>query len=142
MTNFITLADKFFVSPQITIQDIEIAKTNGIDLIINNRPDNEEPGQLPSALIEQKATEAGIAYVHIPVGTSGISEKHLNQFDDALAKSAGTVLAYCRSGTRSTILRAMALARNGTAIDQIISEAAAAGYNLSGQRGTLASLTK
>ena len=41
------------------------------------------------------------------------------------------VLAYCRSGTRSTLLWALAQARSGMAPEAIAAHAAGAGYDVS-----------
>lgn len=137
---FIKLADGFFVAPQIAPEDVLPAKAMGVTLIINNRPDGEEPGQPRGAAIEAAAKSAGVAYVAIPVSGAGIGPEHLDAFDRAVAAAGGGVLAYCRSGTRSTVLRAMAAARAGVAVDAIIEEAAEAGYNIAGQRRALEAL--
>jgi uncharacterized protein (TIGR01244 family) len=132
--DFIPLAQNFWVSPQIAAADLESAKASGVTLIINNRPDGEEPGQPRGAEIEAAAKALGLSYVAIPVGPMGVSAEHLDAFDKAVAANKGGVLAYCRSGTRSTIVRALSEARKGRAPDDIISEAAEAGYNIAGQR--------
>ena len=137
---FIALADGFFVSPQITPEDVETAKARGVTLIINNRPDREEPGQPKGEDIEAAAKAAGISYVAIPVSGLGIGPAQLDAFDAALAGRDGGVLAFCRSGTRSTVLRAYARARAGDGADDIIDEAADAGYNIAGQKGALVAL--
>lgn len=138
---FIKLADGFFVSPQITPAEVSQAKSDGITLIINNRPDGEEAGQPDGDTIAEAAREAGIDYVAIPVGPMGINETMLQQFADAIAGNDGAVLAYCRTGTRSTMIRALSEARGGRDIDAIIAEAHAAGYDLSGRRDMLRSMT-
>jgi len=137
---FTPLAEGLFVSPQISPADVETAKTLGVTLIINNRPDGEEPGQPQSADIAAAAKAAGIAYVEIPVSGMNIGPAHLDAFDAAVNGAEGPVLAFCRSGTRSTVLRSFARARAGESADQIISEAAQAGYNIAGQRGALVAL--
>lgn len=142
MTNFISLSDTFQVAPQISFADIEKAKLEGITLLISNRPDNEEPGQLNADTISEASSKEGIEFLHIPVGPTGISQKHLDEFDEATAKTTGKVLAFCRSGTRSTIVRAFALARSGGDIDQIISEAGDAGYDIRGQRQAMEMLSR
>ena len=119
-----------------------MAKSLGVTLLISNRPDGEEPGQPNAAAFSAACQKAGIDFIHIPVGPAGISEKHLDDFQDATARSKGNVLAFCRSGTRSTILRAFALARAGRDIDEVINEAASAGYNISGQRTALEMLSQ
>ena len=136
-TRFTQLAEGFFVAPQIFVEDVKAAADMGVKLVINNRPDGEEAGQPAGAEIETAAAAAGIAYLAIPVGAMGINENMLNAFAEAVAAAEGPVLAYCRSGTRSTVLRAVAGAKAGRSIDEIIAEAANAGYDISGQRGLL-----
>lgn len=135
--NFIRLADGFFVSPQIGPEDVAAAKGLGVTLIINNRPDGEEFGQPKSAEIEAAARAAGLDYVAIPVSGMGIGPAHLDAFDAAISAHTGGILAFCRSGTRSTVLRAFARARAGEPVEKIVGEAAEAGYNIVGQRRAL-----
>jgi uncharacterized protein (TIGR01244 family) len=99
-----------------------------VSLIVNNRPDGEEEGQPRSADIEAAARAAGIAYRHIPVG--GFSEAQIEAMQAALTEADGPVLAFCRSGTRSTYLWALARARMGEAAAELVAQAAAAGYDL------------
>ena len=140
--NFIPLADDFLVSPQIGPADIAAAKDLGVALIINNRPDGEESGQPAGAEVDASARAAGIDYVAIPISGMNINPGHLDALEKAVAGAKGRILAYCRSGTRSTVLRAFARARAGEDIDEIIREAANAGYNIAGQRRTLEALAR
>jgi len=48
----------------------------------------------------------------------------------ALAAADGPVLAFCRSGTRSTLVWALARARSGDDAETLSAKAAAAGYDL------------
>jgi uncharacterized protein (TIGR01244 family) len=138
MTRFIELAPDFLVAPQISEADVAEAARLGVRLIVNNRPDREEPGQPMGAAIEKAARDAGIQYVAIPVtGMAGIDVRDIEAFNAAVAAAAGPTLAFCRSGTRSTVLRALAQAARGADVDQLINEAASAGYNLAGLRGAL-----
>ena len=138
---FKRLSDNFFASPQIKAADIDGAKAEGVTLIICNRPDGEMLGQPRASEIEKAATEAGVGFVDIPVGSAGISHEMLDDFMSAVGATDGAVLAYCASGTRSTILRAFALARGGHDIDELIKEAAEAGYNIAGQRQVMEALS-
>jgi uncharacterized protein (TIGR01244 family) len=138
MTRFIELAPGFLVAPQISEADVAEAARVGVALIINNRPDREEPGQPAGAAIEKAARAAGIAYVAIPVtGMASISADDIAAFAAAVEAAEGPTLAFCRSGTRSTVLRALAEAARGAEINRLINEAADAGYNLSSLRGAL-----
>lgn len=129
---FRKIDDKTFASPQIELADVAEAQALGIGMIINNRPEDESPDQTPGAEIEAAANAAGIAYVAIPVTHAGFSMPQVEAMQAALAEAGDNpVLAYCRSGTRSTLLWALAQARSGMAPEAIASHAAGAGYDVS-----------
>ena len=108
----------------------------GVALIVNNRPDHEEPGQPTSAEIEAAAKAAGIAYRHIPV-SGGFSQAQVAEMADVLANAEGPALAFCKSGMRSIYLWALARARLGSDPDDLSAKALAAGYDLSPIRAYL-----
>ena len=94
---------------------------------MNNRPEDESDDQTPGAEIEAAATAAGIAYVAIPVTHAGFSMPQVEAMEAALAAAGDKpVLAYCRSGTRSTLLWALAEAKAGANPDAIAASAVAA----------------
>lgn len=130
MTTFRPLSESVLASPQIELSDIGEAKQQGVTLIVNNRPDGEDPSAPQGAEVEAAAREAGLDYVAIPVGHSGFSEPQVDQMIAALGKTDGKVLAYCRSGTRSTFLWALAQAKSGENPDTIARAAAEAGYDI------------
>jgi uncharacterized protein (TIGR01244 family) len=135
-----TLDSQFLVAPQIAEEDVAEAARQGIALIVNNRPDGEEPSAPQGGAIAAAATDAGIGYIAIPVGHAGFSHAQIDALDAAMAGADGPVLAYCRSGTRSTHLWALAKARQGEPVDGICAKAAGAGYDLSGLRPMLDAL--
>ena len=61
------LDDKVMVSGQIHPSDVAGFKQLGVTMIVNNRPDGEEPGQPLGSAIEQAAREAGIEYRSVPI---------------------------------------------------------------------------
>ena len=134
---FRTLDDSISVFGQIEPEDVEAAKEQGFTLLINNRPDNEQPGQTAGAAIEAAARASGLGYVAIPVDHSGFAEWQVAAMADALEKADGPVLAFCRSGTRSTFLWALARHRLGDEGEGLIAKAAGAGYDLSAIRPIL-----
>jgi uncharacterized protein (TIGR01244 family) len=73
---------------------------------------------------------AGIAYRHIPIA-GAIPAAAVEAMVEALAGAEGKVLAFCRSGTRSTYLWALARASRGAEAGELAALAAAAGYDLS-----------
>jgi sulfide:quinone oxidoreductase len=124
------------VSPQITENDHEEIARAGFKALINNRPDGEAPDQPRSATLEAAAKRLGLAYRHIPVVSGQISDEQVDAFKDAVTSAGGPTLAFCRTGTRSTTLWALAAARH-LAPDAIQSKAAAAGYDLQALRPRL-----
>lgn len=125
------VTDRFSVAPQIEPEDVAAAKARGFVKLINNRPDDEVPGQPTSAEMEAAARAAGLDYVHIPFAgrpTADQAEAVASEADAA----DGPVLAFCRSGTRSitawSIGQAMAGKRSP---GELIGLAAGAGYDLS-----------
>jgi uncharacterized protein (TIGR01244 family) len=131
MSMFRTLDETMLVAGQIATDDVAQAAAAGVRTIINNRPDGEQPGQPASAEIEAAANAAGIAYVHIPVDHSGLSRAQVDAMAAALALP-GPTLAFCRSGTRSTNLWALAKGATGDDPAEIAAKAEGAGYDVSG----------
>ena len=134
---FRTLTDTIFVAPQIDVDAVAAARAAGVTLIINNRPEDESPDQTPGAEIEAAARAAGLDYVAIPVGHAGFSQPQVDAMAAALGNAQGKILAYCRSGTRSTLLWALAQASEGAQPEVLAESAAAAGYDLSPIRAML-----
>ena len=137
MSEFRTLSDTMLASPQIGLDEIAQAASEGVKLIINNRPDGESPDEPQGDVIESAAKAAGMDYLAIPVGHSGFSLPQVEAMADAIAKTDGKVLAYCRSGTRSTLLWSMARAKMGDNPAEIASAAQQAGYDISPVRPTV-----
>ena len=67
-----------FVSPQIGASDVAAAKEAGFTLIINNRPDGEEPSAPQGAEIEAAVNAAGIDYIAIPITRAGFSRPQID----------------------------------------------------------------
>ncbi|WP_379923151.1 TIGR01244 family sulfur transferase [Erythrobacter sp. R86502] len=130
MTDFRPLTANVMVSPQLALSDITAAADMGVALVINNRPDGEDPSAPQGDRIAEAAAAAGMNYVAIPVGHAGFSEPQVNAMIDALEQAEGPILAYCRSGTRSTLLWALAAAKQGENPDTIARAAAQAGYDI------------
>lgn len=127
---FRKLSDQVLASPQIVSADVATAAAQGVALIVNNRPEDESDDQTPGAEIEAAAKAAGLGYVAIPITHAGFSEAQVTAMAEALAGAKGPVLAYCRSGTRSTLLWALAEASRGADPDTLARQAAQAGYDI------------
>jgi uncharacterized protein (TIGR01244 family) len=128
---FRKLTDDIWVAPQIDAATVAEAARQGVTLIVNNRPEGEAPEDPQGPEIAAAAQAAGIGYVAIPITHSGFSQPQVLAMVDALAGANGPVLAYCRSGTRSTLLWALAEASQGGDPDELTDIAADAGYDVS-----------
>lgn len=127
---FHALDDRTLVAGQIGADDVAQAKALGVTTIVNNRPDGEEFGQPRATEIEASARAAGLDYRHIPVA-GGFSPDQVEAMAAALDEADGRVLAFCRSGNRSTFLWALARKARGGDGAALIRQAADAGYDLS-----------
>ena len=124
----------FVFTRQLAVADIDEAAAHGIRLIVNNRPDGEEPGQPSSAEIEAAARTAGLDFRAIPI-VGGFAPAQIEAMAEALDQ--GPALIFCRSGTRSTFLWALARAARGAPAEESVAAAAAAGYDLGPIRARL-----
>lgn len=127
---FIKITDTVSVAPQILPEDVATAAGQGFRTIVNNRPDGESFDQPPGAEIAAACQAAGLNYVAIPIDHSGFNLDQVAAMADALAK--GPVLAFCRSGTRSCNLWALAAAKAGADPMAIVEAAGQGGYNVAG----------
>lgn len=132
--------ESFAVAPQIAPEDLPAIRAAGFALVINNRPDGEVPGQPAAAEIEAACAGAGLRYLAVPVDHRGFRLDQVTATLDAISTAGGPVLAFCRSGTRSCHLWALASAGMGIDVDEVIARAKAAGYDLSGARPLLQSV--
>jgi len=98
--------------------------------IVNNRPDGEDPGQLPAAEARGIAEAHGIAYHHIPVTAASLSRADVDAFAAVLASAEQPMVVHCRSGTRSTLLWALARMREGADPFDLVGEAARHGIDI------------
>jgi sulfide:quinone oxidoreductase len=125
------ITEIFAVAPQMSAADVAAVAQLGYTTIINNRPDGEVPGQPSAAEIEALARQHGLNFVNIPVSAATMTPEAVQLMATTLQTAPGPVLAYCRSGMRSTTMWALAQAGKMPA-DEILHHAVQAGYDLSG----------
>jgi uncharacterized protein (TIGR01244 family) len=123
--------DHIAVAPQIKPDDIPELARLGFRTLVANRPDAEEPGQPAMADIEAAAREHGLEFVYQPVESGNILDSDVDHFDDMIRDADAPVLAFCRSGTRCTVLWALSTARREP-VEDIVGKARNAGYDISG----------
>ncbi len=129
----------YAVSPQIAPEDVAAIKAAGFATIICNRPDAEVPPGLQAADIGAAAQAAGLAFVVNMVTHQTLNMDVVRVQTDAAATASGPVLAYCASGTRSSIVWSLGQAGKMDA-DAIIAATAQAGYDLAGLKPRLDAL--
>lgn len=128
---FIRLTETVSVAGQITPADLASAAADGFVAVVNNRPDGEEAGQPSGETMRAAAQAAGLRYTAIPVDHSGFAMPQVEAMA-AVLDAGGPVLAWCRSGTRSANLWALAEAKRGGDPDTIVAAAASGRYDVSG----------
>lgn len=134
------LAPGFVVSSQIDVTDLVRARELGFAAIVNNRPDTEIPSVMAGDKISTAAMDAGLDYHAIPIGAGGFSMEQIKALAEVIKKTEGPILAYCRSGTRSTMLWGLASAYLGQDPQELVGSAASQGYDLSSLLETMSSL--
>lgn len=140
MADIRRLTGQFAAAPQISPGDLPAIAAAGFAHIVNNRPDSEVPASHSGAAIEAAARAAGLGYTAIPVDHSGFSAEQVEALAAVLAAAGGPVLGYCRSGTRSTLLWALAEAARGGDPAEIAEAAARGGYDVTPVAGLMARL--
>lgn len=124
------LSDDFSVSPQIAVTDLQTIWDAGFRTIICNRPDDEDPGQPSVDEIETAARKLGFAFAHISADSRGANMTHAIETRRQLPDVPKPVFAYCRSGTRCTVIWSLMMVSELEA-NEILAATSAAGYDMS-----------
>ena len=126
----IPLASGISVAGRLDRADIEALAKRGVKTILNNRPDGEDPGQFPAEEAGRLARSLGLEYRHIPITAATLTRADVDAFAAALREAPGPIVAHCRSGTRSTLLWALARMREGADPFALVAEAARHGIDI------------
>ena len=132
----VSVSESFAVSPQIRLEDMRELADAGYRTVICNRPDGEEPNQLDVASMRDAAQATGLDFHHIPVSGGEFPLVAIKAFAKIRGEADGKVLAFCRTGTRSITLDALANVESEPA-EVRIERARRAGYDLSSLRDRL-----
>ena len=111
--------------------DIEALAASGVKTIVNNRPDGEDPGQLPAEEARRLCAAHGIAYHHIPFVAATLTRADIDAFDAVLNSATRPLVAHCRSGTRSTMIWALTRVRQGEDAAALVALGAKNGVDIS-----------
>jgi len=124
------------VVAQIEAADVVALAAQGFRSLINNRPDGEAAGQPDSALIAVMAAQCGMTYRYLPVISGQVQDADVEAFAQALVTLPTPTLAFCRTGTRCTMLWALDAVRRQP-VEDVMHAATLAGYDLNGLRPRL-----
>jgi sulfide:quinone oxidoreductase len=103
-----TLTPTLSVSPQILPNQVANLATSGFKSIICNLPDGEGgPGQPGFAQIAAAAEAAGMQSAYLPIVPGQAGPAEAAAFRDLLNRLPTPIVAFCRSGNRSTSLWSM-----------------------------------
>lgn len=95
----------FAVAAQLSPADVASVAAQGFKTLINNRPDGEGGSAQPlNRDIEAAAKAAGLNYVYLPVISGAMTAEQVQAMREVIAGAVPPVLAFCRSGARSTQL--------------------------------------
>jgi uncharacterized protein (TIGR01244 family) len=123
------LDDRTLVSGQIAPHEVAALAAEGVTVLVNNRPDGEDPDQPLAADIERAALEAGIAYHFVPI-IRGIGPADIESMQTAMRDAGeGKLLAFCRSGARSAYAAALAKRQSGASAEEVGERLTAAGFD-------------
>lgn len=126
--NVIKLTETLGVSQQISPASVAEIAAAGYRVLINNRPDGEEPNQPANDEIAAAAEAAGLEYYFLPITAMNFPGPDFDQMCQLLADSTKPVLAFCRTGTRCTNL--WVASQQGDARQQAAVQARGLGYDL------------
>ncbi len=131
----------YFVAPQLDPADMPDVKAAGITTVICNRPDEEVPPAFQADALEAAAMAAGLDFVRLPLTHQTMTPTNVAAQMQHAADADGPVLAYCASGTRSTVVWCLGQAGE-MATDDILDAARAGGYDLASLRPTLEAIAQ
>jgi len=120
------------VSGQIVPADLKEISEAGFRSIICNRPDGEGPDQPTFVEIEHAAEQVGLEVAHLPVASGKVRDEDAVTFGELMDRLPKPVLAFCRTGTRSTTLWSLTEGARGRPVAEILAATKAAGYDMSG----------
>jgi uncharacterized protein (TIGR01244 family) len=123
------ITPEFSVSGELSEAELMVLADQGVDTLINVRPDNEAEGQINHPKWQVLAKNLHIEYGYIPVKPGEYSEQDIAKFDTLLTQSKTRVHSFCRTGARAVHLWALAN-KNTLAFDRMHDIAKQKGYDL------------
>jgi uncharacterized protein (TIGR01244 family) len=129
--NPVAIDDRVAVAGQLQAQDMREIAATGYVAVVNNRPDGEAMfGQPRTADLKRAAEEAGLVFLDLPFSGPNATAEQVRAFVDLLGEQPGRIIAYCKSGLRSSLLWGAAAIAQGRPLDEVLAAARRAGQNL------------
>lgn len=94
------LTTQVSVSGQITVDDVQKFVDDGVELLVCNRPDDEDEGQTPYELVKVEAERLGLPFKLLAFSSYQITPENRDEFVH-LIQTRKRIHCYCRSGARS-----------------------------------------
>ena len=132
------VSDNYYVSSQISEEDLVSFKNEGFSLIVCNRPNGEEENQTDFELIQKQCESIGLTFINLPMISGNLQSEIIFETKKILDTNQKT-LAYCGTGTRCINLWACANVFKEK-VDETIKMASRAGYDLDHLRPMLDSI--
>lgn len=131
MADLIRITDDFYVAPQLSVEEMDDVAAAGFEMVVFNRPDNEDDTMPAVADLADRLGKHGISFHHIPF-IGGPERDDIAEFQNVLGLEPGRkTLLFCRTGTRSTLLWVFTMVEsNRLTMDEALALANAAGYDL------------
>lgn len=103
--SYVEHTPQFATLGQISKAELRELKLAGFKSVINNRPDGEGGDDQPTtAKLQHEAKKLGLAYAYLPVISGQITPQQVADFKRLLATLPSPIVAFCRTGNRSTEL--------------------------------------
>jgi len=125
------LSEDFSVSPQIDVSEMGDVAQAGFKSVLCNRPDGEEYGQPDFVDVAKAAEGAGLEVRTVPIVSGMVTPQAAQDFAQALDEMPKPILAYCRTGTRCTMLWSL-VKYDELGAEEILKATQAAGYDMGG----------
>jgi uncharacterized protein (TIGR01244 family) len=141
MSNPVQLDALYFVAPQLAVSEVAVLKAQGFERVINNRPEAESDDQPSGDNIRIAVESLGMEYVSNPVDLAKLSQEQVDLQKRALLSDKKT-LAFCRTGTRSSVLWVLLENSKGGDYDELFELVSGKGFDLSRCVPAMAPLVK
>jgi len=129
--SLVAIDDHVAISGQLQPQDMKEIAAAGYVAVVNNRPDGEAMfGQPRTAELRKAAEEAGLLFLDLPFSGQRATADQVRAFADLVAERSGRIVAYCKSGMRSSLLWGASAVAHGHSLEEVLAAARRAGQDL------------